>query len=115
MVDHVQSATRSRRSDILDAARREFAVAGFSGARIERIASSAAVNKQLLFHYFDSKEGLFTAAVEQLLGQLEGRPAGGGGDSPVGQVRALLRDLVAAVRAVPGLAGMVADARSNPD
>ena len=115
MVDHVQSAARSRRVDILEAARREFAAAGFAGARIERIAASAAVNKQLLFHYFDSKEGLFTAAVGQLLEQLESRPAVSGGNAPVGQVRALLRELVAAMRAVPGLAGMVADARANPE
>ncbi len=113
MVDNARSSSRSRKNDILDAARREFATAGFAGARIERIAASAAVNKQLLFHYFESKEGLFTAALAQLLAQLEtGR---GASESPVAEVRQLLRDLVTQVRAVPGVVGIVADARSNPE
>lgn len=103
---------RSRRSDILEAARREFATSGYAGARIERIAAAAAVNKQLLFHYFESKEGLFTAALAGLLEQLEGRAQAA--DSPVAQVRQLLRELVVAVRTLPGIVGVVADARSNP-
>lgn len=106
-------AARSRKNDILDAARREFATAGFAGARIERIAAAAAVNKQLLFHYFESKEGLFAAALADLLAQLDGRPVTA--DSPVAEIRAVLGDLVTAVRSLPGVVGILADARSNPD
>jgi TetR/AcrR family transcriptional regulator len=103
---------RSRKTDILDAARREFATAGYAGARIERIAAAASVNKQLLFHYFESKEGLFTAALSALLEHAEtGRSPG---DSPVAQMRRLLGELVVTVRSVPGLVGILADARSNP-
>lgn len=112
----MQATARSRKHDILEAARREFATAGYSGARIERIAAAAAVNKQLLFHYFDSKEGLFVAALSQLLEQLEARHAAAfAQESPVAQVRQLLRELVVAVKLAPGVAGIVADARSNPD
>ncbi len=107
------ATARSRKHDILEAARREFSTAGYSGARIERIAAAAAVNKQLLFHYFDSKEGLFTAALAQLLAQLEAHHTSH--DSPVAQVRQLLRDLVIAIRSAPGVVGIVADARSNPE
>lgn len=109
----MQAAARSRKTDILDAARREFATAGFAGARIERIAASAAVNKQLLFHYYASKEGLFAAALADLLARLETRaPAG---DSPVVRIRQVLGELVAAVRSVPGIVAILADAKSNPD
>jgi TetR/AcrR family transcriptional regulator len=55
-------ATVSRKDAILEAARVEFADFGYSGARIERIATSAAANKQLIFHYFGSKDGLYAAA-----------------------------------------------------
>lgn len=104
---------RSRRTDILLAARHEFATAGYAGARIERIAAAASVNKQLLFHYFESKEGLFTAALGALLehAEADGPP----GDSPVAEIRRLLGELVVTVRSLPGLVGILADARSNPE
>lgn len=69
---------------ILVAARDEFAKRGFDGARVERIARRARVNKQLVFYYYHSKRGLFQTVVshaarelEQALGQVavaEGRP-----------------------------------------
>jgi len=46
---------------ILEAARREFGLKGFAGARVESIAKQAGVNKGLIFYYFESKEGLFRA------------------------------------------------------
>ena len=55
-------ATVSRKDAILEAARVEFADYGYAGARIERIAGSASANKQLIFHYFGSKDGLYAAA-----------------------------------------------------
>ena len=54
-------ATRDR---ILTAARDEFALAGLGGARIDKIAAAADANKQMIYHYFGSKDGLFTAALE---------------------------------------------------
>jgi TetR/AcrR family transcriptional regulator len=56
-------ATVNRRDSILDAARLEFASGGYAGGRIERIAGVANVNKQLIFHYFRSKDGLYCAVV----------------------------------------------------
>jgi TetR/AcrR family transcriptional regulator len=105
--------SRSRRTDILTAAEREFGTAGFAGARIERIAETARVNKQLLFHYFGSKEGLFAAALAGLLAPLE--PAPSGASSPAEELRALLGGLERAAREWPGLAGIAADARANSD
>ena len=56
---------------IVAAAKNEFAKRGFAGARVERIARAAAVNKQLLFYYYRSKKGLFLAAIRRGVGDLE--------------------------------------------
>jgi TetR/AcrR family transcriptional regulator len=55
---------RARRR-ILDAARREFGIKGFDGARVDAIARRARVNKSLIFYYFQSKEELFRVLSEQ--------------------------------------------------
>jgi TetR/AcrR family transcriptional regulator len=52
------------RTRILEAALGEFAGHGLAGARTERIATAAGVNKALLYYYFDSKEKLYIAALE---------------------------------------------------
>lgn len=103
---------RSRRADILKAAEREFGSAGFFGARIERIAETARVNKQLLFHYFKSKEGLFAAALAGMLPAIE-PPAGV--SSPAEAVRELLGRLQQVAAGRPGLVGVAADARANAE
>lgn len=63
-------AKRDSRGLILSAARTEFAVGGYSGARIERVARRAGVNKQLIFYYFGSKAGLYRAALAAAAGEL---------------------------------------------
>ena len=50
------------RKRILDAATVEFARKGLGGARVDAIATRAKSNKRMIYHYFGSKEGLFTAA-----------------------------------------------------
>jgi AcrR family transcriptional regulator len=64
-----KSAVRTRDADatrkrILLAAKREFARLGFGGARIDIIAERAKANKRMIYHYFDGKETLFTAVLE---------------------------------------------------
>lgn len=51
-------ATRRR---ALDAAAAEFAAYGIAGARVDRIAAAAKVNKAQMYGYFGSKDGLFDA------------------------------------------------------
>lgn len=63
------SNTRALR--IAAAANDEFAARGFEGARVDRIARQAGVNKQLLFYYYHSKRGLFRAVLERAVGELE--------------------------------------------
>lgn len=54
------------RTRILDAATREFSANGLAGARTERIADAAGVNKALLYYYFRSKDALYNAALESV-------------------------------------------------
>jgi TetR/AcrR family transcriptional regulator len=58
---------------ILEAAVREFSEHGLAGARTEQIASAAGVNKALLFYYFESKEKLYSAALEMVSGRVRDR------------------------------------------
>lgn len=43
----------------------EFARKGLAGARVEEIAREAGVTKQLVYHYYNSKEGLFVAVLDE--------------------------------------------------
>ena len=52
------------RARILEAATNEFSANGLAGARTERIAEAAGVNKALLYYYFEGKESLYAAAIE---------------------------------------------------
>lgn len=55
------------RQRLLDAATAEFAAFGVAGARVDRIADSAGVNKAQMYGWFGSKEGLFEAVFAQHL------------------------------------------------
>ena len=44
---------------ILEAASREFAERGFAGARVDRIARRARVNKAMIYYHFKSKQSLY--------------------------------------------------------
>ena len=84
----------SRRQRILASAEAEFVLRGFSGARVERIAAAASVNKQLLFHYFGSKAGLFQAVSDAFSQRfdLDARI----GTTPTERLRGLVSQLVRA-------------------
>ena len=51
------------RARILDVAVNEFAAVGSFGARVERIAEIVGVNKRMIYHYFENKQGLYEAAL----------------------------------------------------
>jgi TetR/AcrR family transcriptional regulator len=55
---------RTRRR-LLDAAAKEFSAKGLLGARVDKIAKRAGVNKQLVYHYFGSKDNLYLVLLEQ--------------------------------------------------
>ena len=67
-----RDADRSQK-DILDAALGEFAEHGLGGARMDRIAQRAAVNKRLIYYYFGNKESLFLAVLERAYENIRGQ------------------------------------------
>jgi TetR/AcrR family transcriptional regulator len=78
MASHPISEAQGERSTetrgrILDAALREFSANGLAGARTEQIAAAAGVNKALLYYYFESKEKLYTAALETVSARVRDR------------------------------------------
>ncbi|AMN41481.1 TetR/AcrR family transcriptional regulator [Rhodoplanes sp. Z2-YC6860] len=58
------------RSLILSAARDEFAEHGLNGARIDRIAARSGAGKNLIYHYFGSKEQLYIRVLEGIYQQM---------------------------------------------
>jgi AcrR family transcriptional regulator len=57
----------SSRARILRAARAAFAENGLAGARVDAIARASGCNKQLIYHYFGDKQGLYAAVVQDVL------------------------------------------------
>ena len=62
--ERIRDADRSQAA-ILAAARAEFAEYGLGGARMDRIAARAELNKRLIYYYFNDKEQLFQSVLEQ--------------------------------------------------
>jgi AcrR family transcriptional regulator len=50
---------------ILEVATAEFAAKGLSGARIDEIAATTKTSKRMIYYYFNSKEGLYIAVLEE--------------------------------------------------
>lgn len=69
-MDRAMTKAEQTKSRILDAALAEFSAHGVAGARVDRIASAAGCNKNLLYVYFDSKENLFRTVLETRLARL---------------------------------------------
>ena len=102
-----------RRERILTAAAAEFARHGFSGARVERIAAAAGVNKQLLFHYFGSKSGLQGAVLRSLLEHSISVPPSS--KPPTERLRELAAQLAATAASHPTLLALLASRSGDPD
>jgi AcrR family transcriptional regulator len=58
------------RHRLLAAAKEEFAAHGIAGARVDRIAALAGVNKERIYGYFGNKQKLFDRVVDQALDEL---------------------------------------------
>jgi TetR/AcrR family transcriptional regulator len=61
------------RARILDAARIEFVSYGLAGGRVDRIAAQSGVNKNLIYHYFGSKDALYLEVLERIYADLRAR------------------------------------------
>jgi AcrR family transcriptional regulator len=60
----------STRDALLDAATVVFAREGFGPANLREIAEAAAANQALIGYHFHSKEGLYLAVFERMIGQI---------------------------------------------
>jgi TetR/AcrR family transcriptional regulator len=69
--NHRRDPKRTREA-ILAAAQDEFARKGLSGARVDEIARRSRANKRMIYHYFESKQGLYLAALERVYEGLRG-------------------------------------------
>ncbi|MFJ7150723.1 TetR/AcrR family transcriptional regulator [Streptomyces sp. NPDC100445] len=65
--ERVRDPARTR-AEILDVATREFARAGYDGARVDEIAARTRTTKRMIYYYFGGKEQLFTAVLERAYG-----------------------------------------------
>ncbi|MFH2055633.1 MAG: TetR/AcrR family transcriptional regulator [bacterium] len=61
---------KSTEERLLEAATSEFAENGLAGARVDRIAKRAGVNKAMLYYHFQSKEKLYRAVINKHIGQV---------------------------------------------
>jgi len=61
------------KGQILEAALSEFASNGFDGAKVHQIAQRAGCNARLIYHYFESKERLYTAALSRIYSEIRAR------------------------------------------
>lgn len=97
------------RDAILDAAVREFAARGLSGARMDALARDAGVAKGLVFHHFGSKEGLWKAALERIYALLRaGQDADAlGALDPAEGMRRLARATFRLFRAHPEIVALM--------
>ncbi len=59
----------ARQQDILTAARELFLRQGYHETTLEEIARHAEFGKGTIYNYFDSKEDLFLAIFDQLIGE----------------------------------------------
>ena len=86
----IPGAARER---ILSAALREFAERGYAGARVERIAQRAQVNKRILYRYFESKNALFRELLDRYYAELESLGGGSLADSIEATQAAMARNI----------------------
>jgi TetR/AcrR family transcriptional regulator len=68
----MQLRAQKTREAILTAGMRLFSSCGFSGTAVDAVAADAGVNKQRIYAYFGSKQGLFEAVLTEALGNRDG-------------------------------------------
>jgi AcrR family transcriptional regulator len=71
MAEPVRRMPRAeRREQILDAATRAFAAAGFAATSLDDVAAEAGVTRVILYRHFDSKSDLYRAVLDRACARL---------------------------------------------
>lgn len=93
------------------AARDDFAEHGFDGAKLDRIAKAAGVTKQLVYHYYKSKEELYSVVLDRVSDEVRAMLDDPEYDllSPPDAVRMMIERIIQAYRERPYIVGMTVD------
>jgi AcrR family transcriptional regulator len=85
---------------ILAAAALEFAARGFAGARVDRIARRAKVNKAMIYYHFKSKERLYRTLLRRMFTLAAGRlqAIAGGAGAPADKVDLAIAGIAAFIQ-----------------
>jgi len=99
-------ARRRRRvspEQILHAAALEFAERGYAGARVDRIARRAAVNKAMLYYHFTSKQQLYRTLLRQMFTRAAERlqAIAGSNAAPAAKVDGVIAAIAAVIQEHP--------------
>jgi len=70
-IETTSQSSHKTRQRILDAASRDFAEKGFSGARVDEIARRAGVNKAMLYYHVGNKQVLYSAILKRNFDRLD--------------------------------------------
>jgi AcrR family transcriptional regulator len=90
---------------IREAATRAFAESGYEGARMDRIAESAGVNKAMLYYHVGDKDALYTWVLHGVFGDITARMEKNisESESPVGKIKAYIRSIGQTLEKHPNL------------
>ena len=61
---------KDRRSEIIEAAKKRFALNGYSPTSMDDIAKDVGINKASLYYFFKGKEQIFEAIIEEVIAQI---------------------------------------------
>jgi AcrR family transcriptional regulator len=80
-----------RREQIIAAATRAFARAGFAATNLDDIAGEAGISRAILYRHFDSKTGLYRAVLDGACHRLSTATGAGAGEFTEASIDGLLR------------------------
>jgi AcrR family transcriptional regulator len=119
MADAAQPVAATRRERIVEAALEAFAEKGYRGASTREIAERAGTNQGLITYHFPSKEELWRAAADRIMGRLgtrlERRLDTLRTEEPRVRAREAIREFVRFSAAHPELFRLMADEGKNTD
>lgn len=102
MVSQPPPVPPTSRDRLLAAAATEFAARGFDGAKVDRIAAKARVNKAMLYYHFKSKAGLYREIITDMFrGVADGVAAIDSAGTPEDRIRGFVRTIAAQASARP--------------
>ena len=117
--DRASIARAERRRQILDNAKHVFAEAGYHGATIGAIIERAAIARGTFYLYFESKEAVFGALLEEAMHELRNRivriETGGGAPPPETQLLDGLARILEFIVADRALAVVLLSSTWTPD